>query len=54
MKTKNKGDRNHLLEVEDIQHRTFELPLLVCRQGKSVDATNDCVGEDEDDEVNVD
>ena len=41
---------NHLPEVENIQHHTFKLLLLVSRQGKSVDTTD---GEDEDDEVNV-
>ena len=53
VETENEGDWDHLLEIEDIQHHTFKLLLLVSRQGESVDTTNGRVGEDEDDEVDV-
>lgn len=53
IKTKNEGDGDHLLEIKNVKDNTLELLLLFQVKSESVDATDDCVRGDKDDEICV-
>lgn len=54
VETEDERDRNHLLKVEDVDHYALKLPLLFDVQGKSIDTTDDGVGGDKDEKIDVD